>query len=117
MNNLEGSRINQSLLPLHLRRLRERTFSVYASSLPKNISKAEPEVLFFRSGRIVDIFIPVEEESREGRGFAFVCFDTKREVEKAVDPVDGRLWGGRKIQVNMALCNSKGVVEKAVRKF
>lgn len=91
MNDLEGSRINQSLSPFHLQRLRERTFSVYASNLLKNISKAELEVLFFRAGRIVDIFIPVEEESREGRGFSFVRFDTKREVEKTVDPVDGRL--------------------------
>lgn len=65
----------------------------------------------------MEIFIPVEEESREGRGFAFVCFDTKREAEKTVDPVDGRLCGGREIQVNMALCNSKGDVEKAVGKF
>lgn len=56
----------------HLCRLRAKTFSVYISNLPKNTSKAEIEGIAFRAGRIMDIFVPVEKESRESRGFAFV---------------------------------------------
>lgn len=105
------------LLPLHLRRLRDKTFSVYVANLPKDISKAELEGLFFRAGKIADIFIPVEKGSRESRGFAFVHFDTKREAEKAVDIADRRLWRGRKIKVNIALYRSKGEMDKEADKF
>lgn len=91
-------------------------FSVYVSNLPKNISMVELEGMFFRAGRIVDIFIPVEKGSREGRGFAFGRFDTKREAEKAVDFVVGRSWGGWKIQANIAHYSSKGEMGKAADK-
>lgn len=76
-------------LPLHLRRLRSEMVSVYVPNLLKKISKAAIEGLFFRAGRIVDISIPIEKETRESRGFAFVCFVTRREAERTVDLVDG----------------------------
>lgn len=50
----------------------------------------------------MDIFIPVEKESRESRGFTFVCFNTEREAAKAVELIDGRSWNGRKLQANVA---------------
>ena len=86
-----GKKMNQtnSPLPLPVKVEREKMFSVYVSNLQKNISKVELEGIFFRAGRIVDIFIPVEKGSREGRGFAFVRFDAKGEAEKAVDLVVG----------------------------
>lgn len=89
---------------------------MFVSNLLKNISMVELEGMFFRAGRIVDIFIPVEKGSREGRGFAFGCFDKKREAEKAVDLVVGRSWGGWKKQANIAHYSSKGEMGKAADK-
>lgn len=66
--------------------------------------------MFSNAGRIVDVFIPVEQGTRKNMGFVFVRFATNREAEKAMDLAMGRSWGGchgkilgRKIQANMAL--------------
>lgn len=96
--------------------MQEKTISVYTSNLPKNISKAEIEGLFFRAGRIMDVFIPVEKGSREGKGFAFVRFGTKKEAERATELVNGRCWGGRRLQMNIAHNSSRGEVDKVAEK-
>lgn len=93
-------------LPKQLLLLRERSFLVFVSNLPATISKAELEAMFCRAGKIVDIFIPVDHDSKESRGFAFARL-TSREAEKAVDLAEGRSWGGRKIQANLARLHSK----------
>lgn len=59
-------------LPLQLRRTREESFLVFVSNLLKYVSKAELEAMFGNAGRIVDIFIPVEQGTRKSRGFVFV---------------------------------------------
>lgn len=52
--------------------LREEPFLVFVSNLLKYVSKAELEAMFGNAGRIVDIFIPVEQGTRKNRGFVFV---------------------------------------------
>lgn len=68
-------------LPSRFRSVRNDSFSMFVSNLPEQISKAELEAMFWRAGRTVDIFIPVEKETKINKGFAFVRFAMNREAE------------------------------------
>lgn len=74
------------------------------------------QALFYRSGRIVDIFLPGFRPSGNLRGFVFVRFPTYREAELAIQMAEGRSWGGRRIKVNLArsqASNSDGTLAAA----
>lgn len=84
-------------LPMQIRKIREESFSVFVSYLPQQISEAELEAMFWKVGRIRDVFIPTEKRSNNGKGFTFVRFATLKEAEKAIELAEGRSRGGRKI--------------------
>lgn len=88
-------------LPQKVRRLREESFSVFVFELPQQITKTDLGAMFYRAGKIIDSFLPVDQEGRKW-GFAFVRFATCWEAEKAVNLAVGRSQGGRKLQVNLA---------------
>lgn len=92
-------------LPWRIQRLREQSFSVFVSNLPQHFSNIELEAMFCRAGRIVHTF--VYQRRKMNRGFAFVRFATKRKAENAVETANGRSWGGRKLQANLALFQNK----------
>eukprot|EP00268_Persea_americana_P030482 TRINITY_DN29470_c3_g1_i1.p1 TRINITY_DN29470_c3_g1~~TRINITY_DN29470_c3_g1_i1.p1 ORF type:complete len:162 (+),score=33.06 TRINITY_DN29470_c3_g1_i1:191-676(+) len=100
-------------LPAQIRKIREESFLVFVSNLPQQISKAEIEAIFWRAGRIHDVFIPKERRDNSNRGFTFVRFATLRDAEKAVEIADGRFWGGRKIQANLAEFSSNSSERRA----
>lgn len=83
-------------LPVQIRKIREESFSVFVSNLPLQISEAELEAMFWRVGRILDVFIPTEKRSNSGKSFAFVRFATLGEAEKAVELAEGRSRGRQK---------------------
>ena len=85
-------------LPQQIRKFREKSFSICISNLSQQISKNELEAMLWRAGRIVDVFIHIDKRSNSRRGFAFVRFQTLKEAEKAIEPAEGRFWGGREIQ-------------------
>lgn len=78
------------LLPSHLLALKRRSFSIFVSNLPSNISKSELEAMFCRVGRIADSFIPCDRHYGNQRGFAFVRFGNLRDAERAMAIIDGR---------------------------
>ena len=106
-------------LPAQIWKMREETFSIFISNLPQQISKAETEAIFWRAGRLIDVFIPKDKRNNSTRGFAFVRFATLREAEKAVGIAEGRFWGERKIQANLAKfsANSRARKEKERSKW
>uniref|UniRef100_A0A8D8Y172 Serine/arginine-rich splicing factor 2 n=1 Tax=Cacopsylla melanoneura TaxID=428564 RepID=A0A8D8Y172_9HEMI len=58
--------------------------------------------VFERCGEVGDIYIPRDRFTRESRGFAFVRFFDKRDAEDALDAMDGRMFDGRELRVQMA---------------
>ncbi|KAL1453034.1 hypothetical protein WDU94_007210 [Cyamophila willieti] len=58
--------------------------------------------IFERCGEVGDIYIPRDRFTRESRGFAFVRFYDKRDAEDALDAMDGRMFDGRELRVQMA---------------
>lgn len=89
-------------LPRHILLLGENTFSLFVSNIPEDSAKPELEAIFWRAGKIRDSFIPIDKISGKTRGFAFVRFGSLKEAENAVELAHGRLWRGRKIQVQKA---------------
>merc|ERR1712088_1249885 len=60
------------------------------------------EYLLEKYGKIGDVFIPKDKFTRESRGFAFVRFYDKRDAEDAMDALDGRMYDGRDLRIQMA---------------
>eukprot|EP00268_Persea_americana_P010845 TRINITY_DN14439_c0_g1_i14.p1 TRINITY_DN14439_c0_g1~~TRINITY_DN14439_c0_g1_i14.p1 ORF type:complete len:147 (+),score=27.06 TRINITY_DN14439_c0_g1_i14:267-707(+) len=106
MNGGRGRRTNRHPLPVQIKRIRDESFSIFVSNLPQQISKTELETMFWRAGRIIDMFIPVDKRSNRNRGFAFVRFATFKEAEKVVQLAKRRSWGGRKVQANITQLSS-----------
>jgi len=46
--------------------------------------------------------VPLDPDTRSGRGFAFVTFTDNRDADDAVAEYDGRELDGRKVTVNIA---------------
>jgi RNA recognition motif-containing protein len=53
--------------------------------------------LFERYGKIVDIRIPIDYNSRTSRGFAFVQFEDVGDAEEAMYKLDKKILLGREI--------------------
>lgn len=70
--------------------------------------------MFYRAGRIVDVFLARDKSNERVRGFAFVMFVTGKETDRAIDMASGRS-GGRRILVNLARFLSSSLERKAKR--
>ena len=90
---------------MQIRRIRE-SLSIFGSNIPQQIFKNELEAMFWRQGRIIDEFIPVDIRSNSNRGFTFIKFVNLREAVKAVEIAEGRSCGGRKVKANIAQFSS-----------
>merc|ERR1719187_899237 len=67
--------------------------------------RTSPESLkraFEKYGDVGDVYIPRDPYTRESRGFAFVRFYDKRDAEDAMDALDGRMYDGRDLRIQMA---------------
>merc|ERR1719461_1513987 len=63
--------------------------------------KEEVEKKFRKYGKLIDVWV-----SRQPGGFAFVTFDSFKDALKAVDNLDGKIFQGR--QMNIQLSMGKG---------
>lgn len=85
-----------------MRWLRESSLSPFVSNLLDKISITKLRAMFYRAGRIVDIFLPKDRLSGTARGLAFVRFASPVEAERAIEMATSKSWGGRRIHVNLA---------------
>lgn len=76
--------------------------SLFISNLSPETSRVELESMFWRVGKILDTFIPVDRKIGKKRGIAFVRFKTKQEAFRAISLGQGQSWGGRKISMPLA---------------
>lgn len=54
---------------------------------------------FEKYGEIGDVYIPTDRYTHESRGFAFVRYYDQRDMDNAIDGMDGRELGGRVLKV------------------
>merc|ERR1711931_232782 len=70
------------------------------NDLPDSITKDDLRDKFSKYGEIGDIFIPVDGSSQRSRGFAFVRYYDKRDMEDCLDDLrDGIELGGSDCKV------------------
>eukprot|EP00268_Persea_americana_P006229 TRINITY_DN12238_c0_g1_i4.p1 TRINITY_DN12238_c0_g1~~TRINITY_DN12238_c0_g1_i4.p1 ORF type:complete len:198 (-),score=15.19 TRINITY_DN12238_c0_g1_i4:175-768(-) len=76
---LDQTRSKRDPLPLHFQKLSLRSFSLFI------LTRTEVEDMFYRAGKIVDIFIPTDRHSGRKRGFVFVRFALQLEAKRAIE--------------------------------
>jgi RNA recognition motif-containing protein len=75
---------------------------LFVGNLPYDATSAELQELFSSVGPVVSIFLPVDQESRKPRGFAFVDFSDRAHAEEAVGRFHQQPFKGRVLVVNEA---------------
>lgn len=59
--------------------------------------------VFNTVGTVKRISVPKRKDSEISRGFGFIDYDTKEEMEKAVAELDGYVMDGRELSVSVSL--------------
>ncbi len=75
---------------------------MYVGNLSFQTTKQELQDLFSQHGQVTDVHLPVDRESGQPRGFAFVTMDSSEAMNKAISAVNGQDLGGRNLKVNEA---------------
>jgi RNA recognition motif-containing protein len=81
--------------------------TIFIGNLPFSTTKTDLQALFETFGTITNIHIPVNKETGQARGFAFVSFETTEQAEAALS-INGQEIKGRSIKVHLAHNNSQG---------
>jgi cold-inducible RNA-binding protein len=75
---------------------------MYVGNLSFQTTKQDIQDLFSQHGQVTDVHLPVDRDSGQPRGFAFVTMGSSAEMNTAIKAVDGQDLGGRKLKVNEA---------------
>jgi RNA recognition motif-containing protein len=76
---------------------------LYVGNLPYSTDEDELRALFSAGGReVLEVKVVTDRDTGQPRGFAFVELATASQAQQAIDELNGREIGGRKIVVNEA---------------
>jgi cold-inducible RNA-binding protein len=75
---------------------------MYVGNLSFQTTKQDLQDLFSQHGQVTDVHLPVDRESGQPRGFAFVTMDSNDSMNKAIGATNGQDLGGRNLKVNEA---------------
>jgi RNA recognition motif-containing protein len=75
---------------------------MYVGNLSFDTTKQDLETLFSEHGAVTDVHMPVDRESGQPRGFAFVTMDSKSAMNAAMGALNGTEVAGRTLKVNEA---------------
>lgn len=84
-----------------------RQIKLYVGNLSWGTEEGALRELFEEYGKVVDCYIPVDRETGQHRGFAFVTMDPD-EAHRAADETDGYELDGRILRVNEAQPKGSG---------
>ena len=62
---------------------------------------------FAKFGKILQINVPLNNETNLNRGFAFIEYDTKEEAQKAIDALNGKKFKGRTVVIQFSVAKKK----------
>lgn len=80
----------------------EMSNKMYVGNLPFSSNEAELRSMFSVFGAVQEVMMPLDRETQQPRGFAFVSMESREAMEKAIRESNGRELNGRKINVNEA---------------
>ncbi len=75
---------------------------LYVGNLPFNVAENEVRELFTQVGTVREVYLPIDRDTGQARGFGFVEMSSNEEASKAVQTFDGYSLGGRRLRVNFA---------------
>ena len=75
---------------------------IYLGNLPFDVSRDDLSQFFSAYGDLQDIYIPMNSETGQGRGFAFLTMK-EADADRAVSEANGTEFGGRPIVVSEPL--------------
>jgi nucleolin len=78
------------------------TSKLYVGNLPYSVTSDELEELFSSAGKVLDISMIVDKETKRPKGFAFIEMCDCESAEKAVKIFNEKEIGGRSMSVNSA---------------
>ena len=76
--------------------------NIYVGNLPYSTTEDELKNLFAQYGDVVSAVIISDRYTGRSKGFGFVEMAVQREGETAIAELDGFLYNGRNLRVNMA---------------
>lgn len=75
---------------------------LFVANLAWSVTEADLKSLFAEAGNVAFTQIILDRETQKSRGFGFVEMTTPEEAQKAMQLLNGRELGGRKIAVQEA---------------
>ena len=75
---------------------------LFIGNLAHTIKEQELQEMFAACGPVTDVKIPVNREDGRPRGFAFVTMATPEAAQAAIQALNGRVVGERKLTVTEA---------------
>eukprot|EP00590_Aulacoseira_subarctica_P008378 CAMPEP_0172414684 /NCGR_PEP_ID=MMETSP1064-20121228/1322_1 /TAXON_ID=202472 /ORGANISM="Aulacoseira subarctica , Strain CCAP 1002/5" /LENGTH=402 /DNA_ID=CAMNT_0013151463 /DNA_START=101 /DNA_END=1309 /DNA_ORIENTATION=- len=75
---------------------------LYVGNISFDENKANLRKLFETYGEVTDVFLPLNRETKEGRGFGFVSMKDRAAADKAIQELNESSFGERTIYVNVA---------------
>ncbi len=76
--------------------------NIYVGNLPYSTTEDELKALFAQYGEVLSAVIISDRYTGRSKGFGFVEMAVQREGETAIAELDGYLYNGRNLRVNMA---------------
>jgi ATP-dependent DNA helicase RecG len=75
---------------------------IYVANLPYATTVNDIYDIFGTVGNVIDVYFPINQETGLFRGFAFVAYESQKEVEAAIKKLNGSLVSGRRLAVSFA---------------
>ncbi|MBU1226179.1 MAG: RNA-binding protein [Actinobacteria bacterium] len=75
---------------------------LYVGNLPFNVNSEDLEQMFSEYGEVTSSQVISDRETGRSRGFGFVELATDEAGRKAIEEMDGKDSGGRRLTVNVA---------------
>ncbi|MEO0445183.1 MAG: RNA-binding protein [Verrucomicrobiota bacterium] len=75
---------------------------LYIGNIPYSATESELREALAEFEPIQDLYYPMDRETGQPRGFAFVTFPTREAGEEAMKQLDGAEFSGRPLRVNEA---------------
>ena len=80
---------------------------LFVGGISYEVSEEEIRKLFSKFGKLKDVHLATDRETKKSKGFAFVTFSKKSDANKAIREINGHNLKGRKISVKESDPNSR----------
>ncbi len=75
---------------------------LYVGNLGRSTGEKQIRELFSEAGPVRSVSLITDRETGQSRGFAFVEMESPSDAQKAIGTIDGRIFEGNHLTVNIA---------------